>query len=143
MESKKSLQVSQPFNQTAWLIGIGAWLLPGAGHFAQKRYGRGTVLSSIVIAMFVTGLLLQGNLTIPFESDPTGSFFLQLLKSFANIGNGIIYAVCIFAGIGTNIEPKMAEAYTFEYGNTFTLVSGLLNYLIALDAFDIYVGRKE
>lgn len=143
MESKKSLEESKRLNQTAWFIGIAAWLLPGAGHFAQKRYVRGAILSFIVITMFITGLLLNGNLSVPFEHDPTGSFILQLLKSFANIGNGIIYVICLTAGIGTNIEPVMAESYTFEYGNTFTLVSGLLNYLIALDAFDIYVGRKE
>jgi len=31
---------------------------------------------------------------------------------------------------------------TYEYGNTFLLVAGLLNYLVMLDAFDIAAGRK-
>jgi hypothetical protein len=35
-----------------------------------------------------------------------------------------------------------ANYETFEYGNTFLLVAGLLNYLGMLDAFDIAVGRK-
>jgi hypothetical protein len=31
---------------------------------------------------------------------------------------------------------------TFEYGNTFLIVSGLLNMLICLDAYDVALGRK-
>ena len=33
-------------------------------------------------------------------------------------------------------------AATWEYGNTFMIVAGLLNSLIVLDAFDIAMGRK-
>jgi uncharacterized protein DUF6677 len=33
-------------------------------------------------------------------------------------------------------------AITYEYGNTFVIVAGLLNMLVALDAFDIAKGRK-
>ena len=36
-----------------------------------------------------------------------------------------------------------AQRMTYEYGNTFLLVAGLLNYLATLDAFDIAAGRKE
>jgi uncharacterized protein DUF6677 len=33
-------------------------------------------------------------------------------------------------------------AVTYEYGNTFLIVAGLLNSLVVLDAFDIAMGRK-
>ena len=33
-------------------------------------------------------------------------------------------------------------AITYEYGNTFLIVAGLLNMLVVLDAFDIAKGRK-
>ena len=33
-------------------------------------------------------------------------------------------------------------ATTYEYGNTFLIVAGLLNFLVILDAFDIAMGRK-
>jgi uncharacterized protein DUF6677 len=32
---------------------------------------------------------------------------------------------------------------TFEYGNTFTAVAGLLNILVILDAYDTALGRKH
>lgn len=143
MENKKPLQVQKTDMQKAWLVGSVAWLLPGAGHFIQRKYLRGIILSSIIIIMFITGLTMGGKLTVLWESDPNGSLFLGLLKSFANIGNGIVYVVCLLFGIGFGNELKAAKSFTFEYGNTFMLVSGLLNYLAALDAFDTYIGRKE
>ena len=33
-------------------------------------------------------------------------------------------------------------AVTYEYGNCFLIVAGLLNSLVVLDAFDIAMGRK-
>ena len=33
-------------------------------------------------------------------------------------------------------------AITYEYGNTFVIVAGLLNMLVVLDVFDIAKGRK-
>ena len=33
-------------------------------------------------------------------------------------------------------------AITWEYGNTFTIVAGLLNMLVVLDAVDVAEGRK-
>jgi hypothetical protein len=33
-------------------------------------------------------------------------------------------------------------AQTFEYGNAFLIVAGLLNMLVVLDAFDVAQGRK-
>ena len=33
-------------------------------------------------------------------------------------------------------------AVTFEYGNTFLIVAGLLNLLVVLDTYDVAHGRK-
>jgi hypothetical protein len=93
--------------------------------------------------MFIAGLVMGGKISTLWEYDPNGSLFLGLLKSFANLGNGAIYLLCLLYGTGAEGNTKAAASFTFEYGNTFTLVSGLLNYLVALDAYDTFVGRKE
>jgi hypothetical protein len=41
-------------------------------------------------------------------------------------------------GLGKGV----VTAATYEYGNTFVIVAGLLNMLVALDAYDIALGRK-
>jgi hypothetical protein len=39
--------------------------------------------------------------------------------------------------------PGEVVAATYEYGNTFLIVAGLLNALVVLDAFDLASGRKR
>jgi hypothetical protein len=46
----------------------------------------------------------------------------------------------IAAALG--LGKGVVTAATYEYGNTFVIVSGLLNMLVALDAYDIALGRK-
>ena len=34
------------------------------------------------------------------------------------------------------------RAVTYEYGNAFLVVAGLLNLLVMIDAYDVMMGRK-
>ena len=36
----------------------------------------------------------------------------------------------------------IVTAASYEYGNTFLIVAGLLNMLVAIDAYDVRLGRK-
>jgi hypothetical protein len=126
----------------AWVIGALSWLVPGAGHLLQKKWWRGSTLCLVVTGMFALGIAFNGQLSSLSTQEQGVSVLLQALKFFANVGNGILYLICSIMGVGFSAAPEVAKNPTFEYGNTFMLVSGLLNYLVALDAFDIYVGRK-
>jgi hypothetical protein len=124
----------------AWLIGLLAWTVPGAGHLVQKRWLRGLLLGGAVWVMFILGLWLGGHLYAVSGNDHGAAALLQLLPMIANFGSGLLYLVCWAANIGF---ADKAQLMTYEYGNTFLLVAGLLNYLAMLDAFDIAAGRKE
>jgi hypothetical protein len=83
--------------------------------------------------MFAFGLWLEGRL-FPFEiAQP-----LVALAAFADIGIGIPYFVAKAMGAGGG----RVVAATYEYGNAFLIVAGLLNMLVVLDAFDVAQGRK-
>ena len=90
--------------------------------------------------MFVTGLALGGHLFALSGKDQGLSALIQLLPMSANVGSGLLYVVCWLTNTGF---AENAQRMTYEYGNTFLLVAGLLNYLATLDAFDIAAGRKE
>jgi hypothetical protein len=125
----------------AWLIGAVGWFVPGAGHLVQGRWGRGLFIGGAVVAMFIVGLAFGGHL-FPIADNQGGggwSPLLQVPPMIANLGAGVLYLVCWLTGTGFT---EHASYETFEYGNTFLLVAGLLNYLGMLDAFDIAVGRK-
>jgi hypothetical protein len=51
---------------------------------------------------------------------------------------GIPYFAAMRMGMG---KGKL-ENRSFDYGEKFLWVAGLLNYLIMLDAFDVAMGRK-
>jgi hypothetical protein len=115
------------------LISIAALLVPGAGHLWQGRTQKGVVFLVAIPVMFAIGLWLNGRL-FPFEiSQP-----LVGLAAFASLGNGIPYFVAAMLGLGKGV----VTAATYEYGNTFVIVAGLLNMLVALDAYDIALGRR-
>ena len=115
------------------LVGILAWLVPGAGHLLAGRRTKGLIFLVMLPLMFAIGLWLQGRL-FPLEfSDP-----LVFLGAIANRGIGVPYFLAKFmdAGTGTVI------AASYEYGNTFLMTAGLLNFLVILDAVDVVLGRK-
>lgn len=124
----------------AWLFAVCAWAVPGLGHLLQKRWVRGVLLGGVVWGMFVLGILLGGHLFKMGGTDQGLSGLLQLLPMSANFGAGLLYIFCWITNTGF---AEHAQRVTYEYGNTFLLVAGLLNYLAMLDAFDIAAGRKE
>jgi hypothetical protein len=67
---------------------------------------------------------------------------LQIPPMIANLGQGALYIVSWLINYGFSDDPVRAARATYEYGNTFLLIGGLLNYLNMLDAFDIAAGRK-
>lgn len=121
------------------IIGIVSWLFPGAGHLIQKRVTRGAVVAAVVWVMFVIAIV-SGGAHYPgfaFKEGP----LLFLLNIFAKAGNGLGALVSmIMAGTPSS---QVAALATFEYGGRFLEVAGLLNYLAAIDAVDIAVGRKK
>jgi uncharacterized protein DUF6677 len=123
-------------------MGAVAWFFPGAGHLLQRRWGRALVLGSAVWACFLCGLLMGGHLFALGGASQAGSALLQIPPMIANAGTGALYLFCSLLGIGFADDPQHAARATYEYGNTFLLVAGLLNYLVMLDAFDISAGRK-
>ena len=115
------------------LLCVAAWAIPGAGHFWLGRVQKGVVFLVALTTMFGLGLLLQGRL-FPFDlSEP-----LVALAAFANAGLGVPWVAGRALGLGNGI----VTAVTYEYGNTFLIVAGLLNFLVMLDAYDIGAGRK-
>lgn len=125
---------------TAWLMGLAAWIVPGLGHVLLKRWFRALLMGGAVWVCFFVGLAMGGHL---FDLSTEGGWLiLQVPPMIANIGAGALYIVSWVIGYGFADDPVRAARATYEYGNTFLLIAGLLNYLNMLDAFDIAAGRK-
>ncbi len=115
------------------LMALG-WLVPGLGHVLQKKYARGVVFFVSIFGMTGLGLIMGGKV-YPFQTENP----LTVLAFFADIGNGLFYVLSRILAIG----PGYLERVTFEFGTAYIAGAGLLNYLVALDAYDIAVGKKK
>jgi hypothetical protein len=121
----------------AWISAILAWLVPGLGHLTQGRVLKGILGGGVIFALFVLGATIGGHI---YPLTDTSEGLLSSLFGLCDIGSGLIYFVSRLAGFAANEQPQRATA---EYGSVFMMVAGLLNFILALDAFDIRVGRKS
>ena len=111
-----------------------AWLIPGAGHFVQKRWIRGALLMISVVAMFWLGLAMKGKIYQPNAGD-----MLEILAFISDLGAGGLYILSRIMDLGMN-QISFATA---DYGTKFIAVAGLLNVIAAVDAYHIAIGRKD
>ncbi len=109
-------------------------LVPGLGHALLNKWDRAIVFLGSITLMFSLGIYLQGRLFNPDFSDLFSS-----LKFMADAGIGLLYWFSWLNGLGAG----NASAYTYDYGNVYIYVAGLLNMLVVVDAFDIAMGRKS
>ena len=115
------------------LLCLASWAVPGAGHLWLGRRSKGLVFLIAIPLMFAIGLAIRGRL-FPFDlSEP-----LVGLAALADLGIGIPYFIAGALGYGAGD----VRAVTYEYGNAFLIVAGLLNLLVVIDVFDVAMGRK-
>lgn len=107
--------------------------MPGAGHFLMGQFRKAVVFFVVLGAMFAIGLGFGGEL-LPLQiSEPL--VFLAGAAEWAVAGPRLLAGL---AGAGRGD----VVAVTYEYGNTFLIVCGLLNVLVLLDAVDLARGVK-
>jgi hypothetical protein len=131
--------------EASWKPLLLNFALPGAGYWVIGQKGRGRVLFGVTLVFLVLGFLqmklgasdgVLGGVYVPklspFEWLPT-------LGALATLGIGPVYVLfaAFFGGAGT--EP--IRNLTQEYGATYVMVAGLLNWLCCFDVFDRVTGR--
>ena len=121
-------------NSMTYVAPIAGWLVPGLGHFIQKRYVRGLLLMLSIFVMFFAGLGMQGKV----YSFNTGDL-LDILGFIGDLGAGALYFLARMMdwGVG-NIHRAVAD-----YGTKYIVVAGLLNVIAAVDAYHIAIGKKS
>jgi len=112
---------------------LAGWLLPGAGHFVQRKWVRGSLLLLSIGGMFALGLAMQGKLYTGAQS------ILDMLGLAGDLGSGLFYLVSRQFGLGADA----VQITTADYGTRFLEFAGLLNIIAAVDAHNLYTGRKK
>ncbi len=125
---------------SAWIVPVlAAWIIPGGGHFLQKKTGRGILILASVAGMFLFGLAMQGMMFTPERGD-----ILTTLINYGgfvcDLASGLFYfaAAVVF---GYNVPDMAGDVH--DYGTKFLVTAGLLNILAMVDAYEITIGKKD
>lgn len=111
---------------------IAGWLVPGAGHFLLRKWGRGALLAASILGMFILGLAMQGKLYSNAHE------ILEFLGLAGDLGNGLLYLL----GRAMSLGADSVQVTTADWGTRFIVVAGLLNVIAAVDAHNLRTGRK-
>lgn len=133
-ELERSGQNAQPLTAMAVIAPAVGWLIPGAGHLAQKRWVRGLLLMACITAMYILGLAMSGHVYQPNSGE-----VLDILGFVGDVGAGGLYIVSRALDYGQG----MIQHATADYGTKFIIVAGLLNFISAVDAYHIAIGKKK
>ncbi|MGH9617210.1 MAG: DUF6677 family protein [Acidobacteriaceae bacterium] len=125
----------EPNGYAAGIVLIAGWLIPGLGHLLQGMWIRAVLLFAAIVSMFALGLAMHGKLYTPTNDLVS----LNMLGFIGDLGSGGLYFLSEFLGWGQNIVQVVTE----DYGAKFIVVAGLLNFIAAVDAHSIRVGRKR
>jgi hypothetical protein len=124
----------------SWIMPvIAAWIIPGGGHFIQKKLGRGALLLAAVTLMFVFGLLMRGMMFTPEKGDVLTTL-INYGGFICDLASGALYFIATV--VGGYAAPDMAGD-VHDYGTKFLVTAGLLNILAMVDAYEIAIGKKD
>jgi len=132
-ENKKAVAQKSAHDGFVFLPLIAGWLIPGAGHFLLRKWGRGALLAISIICMFAIGLAMQGKLYANAHD------ILEILGLLGDLGSGLLYVVGRAMGLGAD----SVQLTVADWGTRFIVVAGLLNIISAVDAHNLRTGRKS
>ena len=127
----------------AWKPILLQWLVPGWGYWAIGQKGRAKAFFAVWALFLLIGALqlqfgavdgIKGGIYVV-----TPGSWLQTLSAAGTAGIGPAYAAFAWAFGGAGTEP--VRNLTQEYGASYIMVAGLLNWLCCFDLFDRVTGR--
>jgi hypothetical protein len=134
------------------LAALLAWLLPGAGHYYQRRYFKSAIFSICIFTSFALGMFMAGGRCVYASWNGTEKRWQYVLQ--AGIGLPAMPAALQAWRARNNEQPLLSPNFMtaprstrdldewnrltasgFDMGTLYTMVAGLLNILVAFDAW--------
>ena len=124
------------------IVGLAAWIIPGAGHFLIRERKRAVIIFITVTALFLSGLYV-GSIAVVNQETSRPWFFAQILSSPAV---GVLSHKVTAGYLDAQGEHQNYNSYgrPCDIGQLYTGVAGLLNLLCIFSAvYMAYCGRGE
>ncbi len=115
------------------IVGLVAWAIPGAGHFAIKERKRAIIIFVTITLTFLIGLYV-GSIAVVDSVGAWPWYIAQMMTS---------PAVGILAHI-TKTGQYVSYGKPYDIGQIYTSIAGMLNLLCIISAvYMAYSGRGE
>jgi hypothetical protein len=105
-----------------------AWVIPGLGHVLQRKIRKGIIFFAGILALILLGLRMGGQAGLLYDFQP-----YTIIKFIGGLGSGLFFAVIKLAGAGAGNPLSPA----FDFGSTYLVCAGLINFLVAFNAFEL------
>jgi Family of unknown function (DUF6677) len=115
--------MNDPRIKNAALLGI---LFPGLGHAYLGRRNKALFFGAIILALYVSGMALGAWRVVSWTHEPL--WFL---------GEACAFGPTMLATLATSWLPWDCRAEHHHVALLYTTVAGLLNVVVAMDAFGI------
>jgi len=115
------------------------WLVPGLGHFYAGKRKKGAIFFAAIMASAAVGLALGAFRNCYFE--------VEHYQIYAEAGNGLVTLAASAAMWILRAQPIEVTATAGDLAgivpiaDLYLMVAGLLNYIVAANAFDIVAGE--
>ncbi|MGD9645489.1 MAG: DUF6677 family protein [Pirellulales bacterium] len=136
-----------------WLAAFLAWLIPGLGHFYQRRTAKGVLFCVMILSTFCYGLVLGEGRVVYASFGPhenrlhyisqvgVGLPALPALVQMQRVRSGKppLFGSSRFMAPPDYENGELAQLHLklnrrWELGSVFTMIAGLLNILVIYDA---------
>lgn len=127
-----------------------AWLIPGAGHYYQRRYFKSALFFTCIMTSFLIGWFVAGGKCVYASWNQTETRWQYLLQAGIGLpampaafqawrqrGGNQPWGDFMVAPRGSGELDQWNEemASGFDMGTLYTMVAGLLNILVVFDAY--------
>lgn len=129
-----------------WQIAIAAWLFPGAGHWKTGQRWRGAAFAVAVTLTYALGWAATDGHAVSTEVHPL-AFAAQLFAGLPTaaalaLNHARTPSAAAATVFGAPVTPGPIVAW-IDLGLVFTMTAGLLNLLLAIDAFERALKARE
>ena len=124
------------------IIGLAAWIIPGAGHFLLRERKRAIIIFVIITALFLSGLYV-GSIGVVNHAESKIWFMGQVLCSPVV---GVISQKTQAGYMDSDGNQHKYDSFgrPADVGQIYTAVAGLLNLLCIFSAvYMAYCGRGQ
>jgi hypothetical protein len=105
-----------------------AWAIPGLGHILQRKIHKGIIFFAGILALLLLGLRMGGQVGLLYDLQP-----YTIIRFIGGLGSGLFFAAVKLAGAGAGNPLSPA----FDFGSTYLICAGLINFLVAFNAFEL------